>query len=248
LLQSFQRTHRFVTFSEYDAAGAGSGPLILLRHDIDYTIADAVRMARIEADLGVRATYFLLFSSGTYNLLAPENITAPRTLRELGHEVGLHYDVGAIAGAGGDPLEVLHAQARLLGELSGAPVKSIAMHNPSVSGADVFRDAPYINAYAERFCGAYYSDSCMAWRDSFIAAYRAGSFSGDVQLLVHPCLWTGQKLTRRQKLQRIFTCVRDDLLVQQQAAQSIWSSHSGAAEHDAREKPLTVVRGDAAAS
>ena len=246
LLRKLQSTHQFATFAQFDGAAKGNRPIALLRHDIDYTIEDALTMARFEAELGVSATYFLLFSSPTYNLLAPGNISAPRTIRELGHEVGLHYDVGAIMEAGGDPQQVLRAQARLLGELSGAHVASIAMHNPSLGGEDLFREAAYNNAYAPRFCKSYYSDSCMAWRDNFVAAYCKRAFEGDLQLLIHPCLWTERKLSRRQKLQRIYSKVEEGIRAQQRASQAIWTNHSGAAEHDAREGALTVLRGKAA--
>ena len=41
---------------------------LILRHDIDYSPAAALRMAELEANLGVKATYFILFSSSYYNL------------------------------------------------------------------------------------------------------------------------------------------------------------------------------------
>ena len=239
LLAYFSRSHRFATFSEF-AAPARNGALVLLRHDVDYSLAQALAMAQLEAQQGVRATYFLLFSAPLYNLLAPDSIAIPRQLVALGHEVGLHYDVAAIQRVGGNALRVLQAQAALLAELSGRPVTSIAMHNPSTSGADIFRDAPYVNAYGDRFVRdmAYYSDSCMAWRNSFIDAFEADAFPAQLQLLIHPCLWTDHEMTRAAKLDAIFSGATGDLLRERETARALWTTHAGVCEHDARERKV----------
>lgn len=232
LLAHAHATHEFVTFCEYDALPDGARS-VLLRHDIDYSLPDALHMARLEANMGVRATYFLLLGSPFYNLLSPENSAAARELCALGHEVGLHYDVAALL-AGGEPLRVLDAQAALLGELSGQPVASIAMHNPSVNGEDVCRSAPYINAYAPQYTGAYHSDSCMAWRDSFITLL-GGELPPRLQLLIHPCLWTEQRLPRAQKLDRIYSATQQEAQRAFSQMRHVWAGHSGVAEHDLRQ-------------
>jgi hypothetical protein len=245
LLAHFQATHEFITFSE--AAGSPK-PTILLRHDIDYSLQTALVMARLEAEQGVRSTYFVLFSSPFYNVLDAQNIGIPRQLVALGHEVGLHYDV-AVMQRCDDPAAALAAQARLLGELSGVPVRSIAMHNPSVSGADIFREAPYVNAYDPRFTqqAAYFSDSCMAWRDAFVRAVSGGDeLPRCIQLLIHPCLWTEHAQPRLRKLEAMHAAVLGGLRAEVETARAIWTNHSGVREHEARleraaEQPPTLT-------
>ena len=36
---------------------------VIMRHDIDYNIEQAVRLAQAEADFGIQSTYFVLLSS-----------------------------------------------------------------------------------------------------------------------------------------------------------------------------------------
>lgn len=71
--------------SKYDKAA-------VLRHDIDMDIQRAVEMARLEAELGVRATYFVLISSDFYNVFSARNTAGLREITALGHSVGLHFD------------------------------------------------------------------------------------------------------------------------------------------------------------
>src|SRR6266487_6335764 len=56
---------------------------LILRHDVDFSPEAALRMAQLEFKLGIRATYFLLFSSPSYNLLSESYCLFPKQLIEL---------------------------------------------------------------------------------------------------------------------------------------------------------------------
>ena len=212
----------------------------LLRHDVDYCPEVALAMAEVEAELGIRATYFMLLTSRHYNLLSERYITAPRKLRELGHEVGLHYDLSVLESVEGlTPTEVLSQQAEMLGSLAGDAIQSIAMHNPSLSGADPFRqDKRFVNTYHEAFTRdiAYFSDSCGAWRDKAHATLTgpAEDIPKKLQLLIHPMLWGEKSGTRWD---RLAAWQGDQQTLCQGSVDrvtDIWRNHSGVAEHDNR--------------
>ena len=59
-------------------------PYLLLRHDVDRRVENALEMARVEARHGVRSTYY--FRTSTFD---PDVIDA---VDALGHEVGYHYE------------------------------------------------------------------------------------------------------------------------------------------------------------
>lgn len=64
----------------------------ILRHDIDMDIQKALEMARLEFELGVRSTYYVLLSSDLYNALSKNSIAYLKEILSLGHWVGLHFD------------------------------------------------------------------------------------------------------------------------------------------------------------
>lgn len=241
LLTRISVTHRIVRFADFAREQAGNldEPFCILRHDVDYSPAAALRMAEQEAARGIRATYFLLAGTGYYNLLAPEHAHVGRTLVALGHEVGLHYDVNSFTPF---PLEewprLLRAQAALLGEISGEPVRSIAMHQPALNGADPFRDLDlgFINAYDDRFTrdSTYVSDSCRAWRNSGWEMLTSGTFPRRLHLCLHPINWSEHDRDRVT----IFRDVHDELTAKLAVARDELlakiACHSGVAEHDAR--------------
>lgn len=62
---------------------------LYLRHDVDHDILRATDMARLEADNGIRSTYFLL-PTAPYFDYSPKFVTEVEKLGELGHMIGLH--------------------------------------------------------------------------------------------------------------------------------------------------------------
>ena len=210
----------------------------LLRHDIDFSPEAGLEMARFETARGIRATFFLLLSSPFYNLMSEAYCTVPRQLAALGHEVGLHYDVKAMAErARGDLLEELETEVHQLGRLAGEPIRSVAMHNPSVHGEDPFLlGTRFINAYDQRFTKdiAYFSDSCGAWRNTTFEILTSGQLPDRLQLLVHPLFWGGQSGNRWERLQTFVNGSQTKLLKQQEEIRELWLTHPGVREHDSR--------------
>ena len=215
----------------------------LLRHDVDFTPASALELAAIEAEMNIRATYYFLLSGRFYNLLSGRFVSAPRQIADLGHEVGLHYDLQTLETVDGQsPQELLHQQADILSRLSGRPIRSIAMHNPSLSGADPFRGddckKSFINAYDDAFTRkiAYFSDSCGAWRDQAHETLtgREEDIPPRLQLLIHPLLWGSEPGDRWARLADWADQRKNILHEDTQRIERIWREHSGVAEHDKR--------------
>lgn len=64
----------------------------ILRHDIDMSPAHALETARIEADLGIRATYTVLLTGEFYSPFEATTRALLQKIRSLGHDIGLHFD------------------------------------------------------------------------------------------------------------------------------------------------------------
>ena len=60
--------------------------LVVLRHDIDRKLGNALRMAELEHELGIQSTYYFRVPY----TFKPEIIGK---IHDLGHEVGYHYEV-----------------------------------------------------------------------------------------------------------------------------------------------------------
>lgn len=236
LIGRLTATHRSVRFADVKDRFPDE-PFFILRHDVDYSTQAALVLAAQEADRGIQATYFLLPSGVYYNLLDPAHAGVPRRLIDLGHEVGLHYDVNLLYRFAGRSAEILRLQMSLLEVLSGSAVLSIAMHQPGLNGEDPLRETGgFLNAYDDRFFRQmpYISDSCRAWRDSAWSILESGPLPPRFQLALHPINWSEENRDRVKvfrsvhgELARAIETAGEDLLDKIQR-------HPGVLEHQAR--------------
>jgi len=160
---------------------------VILRHDVDLDLNAALRLAEEEAEEGISASYFLLTTAETYNLMAPEPKRKVREMAMLGAEVGLHFDPTVYPDADAEGLRnAAKSEAELIEQILGQRVASISLHNPSVHGKyPIFQG--FRNAYdPEIFVpDRYLSDSQMRFQSDPLTFFSS-SDAKTYQLLLHP--------------------------------------------------------------
>jgi hypothetical protein len=164
---------------------------LLLRHDVDLSLDAALRMAELEADAEVTATYFLMTQSVFYNLASPEGLRALNRLRELGHGVGLH---AVWPGA----------------ELDERFDAVVAWHNPNPDYMSEPLDGA-VNAMQSPFFSPdnYRSDSNQRWRHGCPhGELSRGAFEW-LQLLIHPEIWIYPGDTMRETMHAMLDAERE---------------------------------------
>jgi hypothetical protein len=167
--------YRFAFFDAPPQAGD-----LLLRHDVDLSLVAALRMAELEAEAGVGATYLLMTRSEFYNLESPSGQLATERLRTLGHRIGLH------------PIwpEV---------DADGRFEHVFAWHNPEPS----FMREPVdglVNAMTSPWADVYRSDSNQHWRQGCPHEQLAAGAFERLQLLIHPEIWVYPGATMRETM------------------------------------------------
>lgn len=194
-------------FARYGDAAADRH--VLWRHDVDFSMHRAARLAVIEAEEGAIATYFIHLRSAFYNILEPEIATLIARIRSFGHEIGLHFDAGAHASHSWDrpALEAaIMREQRLLETTIGAPVRAVSWHNPDRSNLLTFEDdeiAGLLSAYAGRLRREYVycSDSNGYWRFRPMAEVIAEG-PQRLHLLTHPEWWTPEPMSPSDRIDR----------------------------------------------
>lgn len=129
LIQAFQQTgYQFQTFEEMMTAPV-EGKAVVMRHDVDELAWNALKMAQLEHELGIRATYFFRIVKQSNE---PEVI---EKIAELGHEIGYHYEDLALA-EGDEDKAIKTFEENLDYFRRYYPVKSVCMHGSSTSKYD----------------------------------------------------------------------------------------------------------------
>ncbi|ATE55759.1 MULTISPECIES: hypothetical protein [Actinosynnema] len=125
------RGYSFRTCAQYAEGDRGDGGLLaVMRHDVDLLPERVPPIARIEADLGIRATYFFRVHANEYNALGHQTVAIMRDVLALGHEVGLHAEpLDLLASTGVEPAVAIRASVTALEAVLGVPITGIASHN-----------------------------------------------------------------------------------------------------------------------
>ena len=137
---------------------------LFLRHDVRLSLEAALELARIEHELGVRATYLVMTESAFYNLDSHVGHYAQRQLRQWGHAVGLH---------------AVHPRA----ELDDRFDKVVSWHNPEPS----YEREPVFGAV--NVAADPYGEHVLSDRDGCPHEAVATGEAEWLQIVVHPELW-----------------------------------------------------------
>jgi hypothetical protein len=188
---------------------AGDEPHVLWRHDLDYSVHRALRIAEIEAEEGVRATYNFLLHSELYNLLELEVMQRARRILDLGHWLGLHFDAGFYGGFDTEDAlaEKLAWERNVLETLFERPVTAFSLHNTDVSNsarfdADVIAGLPSANGRTLRETYGYVSDSNGYWRFRPLGDVLASGEHARLHVLTHPEWWQAEAMSPRRRITR----------------------------------------------
>jgi peptidoglycan/xylan/chitin deacetylase (PgdA/CDA1 family) len=218
--------------------------IVYMRHDIDLHIPGVEQMASLEARHGVQATFYVPLTLH-FNPLYPENQHILRQICDLGHEIGLHYDMETFPV---DPVEsrrYLTWEADILGKIVGRPVRTICMHQPRKGEPDPFCEVDeYVHPHDPRYQKnlVYISDSCRAWRDESLLFCFDTEAPRRLLLNTHPESWLDGRIADRiEYLDQVLMVngVRQHREYFDQIVRRIWLTHPAPRLHDERQRRKT---------
>ena len=139
LLESLrERGYEFVTFRDYCATHP-KGRFVILRHDVDLRADHSLVIAQVEAEMGIKASYY-------FRVVPESNQPAIiHAIAKMGHEIGYHYEDLSITH--GDTEQAMEHFREWLGYFRQFyPVETICMHGAPTSrydGRELWRTCDY---------------------------------------------------------------------------------------------------------
>lgn len=182
-------------------------PIALWRHDIDFSPHRALALARIEADLGLSATYFVLLGSPFYNPFERETRNVLQQIATLGHDIGLHYDASLIDGSVPEHEAQIAFEAATLARWLDVRIRSFSLHNPTISVGTSLEErchAGLVNATAPHWRNEFFycSDSNGMWRYRALHEVILDPSIQNLYALTHAEWWTPEPLPPNARVER----------------------------------------------
>lgn len=196
LLQEFLKNgYTILTVSDY-LKKKPKNKFVILRHDVDRALDNALKMAKLEASLGIKSTYY--FRTSTFKLPIVKQIA------ELGHEIGYHYET--LFKSKGDYNKALILFEQELNYMRQYfPIQTICAHgNIFMKGInyDIWKQYDFrkYGILGEAYLSLiknpnlkYYSDTGRRWnniKNTFELINSVSKEQGNYYILAHPDKWT----------------------------------------------------------
>lgn len=209
--------YQFQTFEAFIRNPAQQS--VVLRHDIDKLPGNALRMAQLEYDLGVRGSYYFRVVPNVWNPDVMQQIV------ELGHELGYHYEDLSLAR--GDREKAIDHFERMLKHFRRiSPVTTACMHGSPLSrhdNRDLWESYDYRNfgIVAEPYFDVdfnrvfYVTDTGRSWENTaasvrdrvdsafelsihdtrqFIELAHRGELPKQLMITLHPQRWDDRRI------------------------------------------------------
>lgn len=197
-LEGYQKRLEALLDKGYSVSGQfrelESSRTVYLRHDVDLSMEAALEIATVEAQLGVRSTFFILLNSDFYNPFSVVSRRSLETILELGHFIGLHFDRSVYEERTPKSLsDALVTEKFMLESISGTKLQYFSQHRPATHGFFRHQGAELFDVYSqiESQQVSYFSDSSGTFRfGDYSDAVEAGM---SFQLLTHPIWWSVTK-------------------------------------------------------
>lgn len=190
---------------------------IIMRHDVDNSLSQAVRLAELEKECGVQSTFFVLLRTDFYNAASASAQKILHRILELGHEIGLHFDEMAYdGGSGEDMIRRILWEKEMLSALLGTEVTTVSMHRPSKTTLDANWQIPgMVNSYGEMFFHSfkYLSDSRRRWREPVENIICAGEYDR-LHILTHPFWYHDEEKTITESVEAFIRSARHERYLQ----------------------------------
>ena len=202
-----------------------SKKIILWRHDVEFSPYIALEMAKIEARLGVKATYFFQTHAETYNLFERSISDIALEVKSLGHEIGLHFDshywnrgfrFNAEAQrrrecVGVERLEgCIEKDARYFEDCLEIRPRVFSFHctDDFIKGCGAHDYGGLMNVYSDFFKTrfAYCADSTGFWRYERLEDRLRDEAIKHLQVLTHDAMWSREVLSPRK---RVFAAIEE---------------------------------------
>jgi hypothetical protein len=184
---------------------------VLWRHDVDFSPESANRLAVIENEENIKATYFFLIRSEFYNLFEARTVRIVENILKLGHDIGLHFDSSFIRDMSTE--ESLIWEKGILETQFGIRINAFSFHNPKTEDLQIgdFIISGMVNTYSDYFKNEvdYASDSNGYWRHRPILDCLK-SDSTKKQILTHPLWWQEEPLSPYQKIIQCINSRKDN--------------------------------------
>lgn len=218
--ENYRELLRFALVNGYSFVFFGDNSVknkkIYLRHDVDFSLDNALEFAILESELNIHSTYFFIVTSPFYNLMSEKSQTILQKIIKLGHKIGLHFDSKAYEKISLENIvHLVKNEKKILEMIVDTKITAVSFHrpNPVILNADIYLGRDCINTYSKKYFDSikYISDSRMNWKQDPFKIIESNQFP-EIQILTHP-IWYGKNNGKISTILGRYICFKNNELL-----------------------------------
>jgi len=175
---------------------------LIIRHDVDFSIEYAFKMAKIEKENSIKSNYFFMLSSPFYNLFSKDSQRMIEEISNFGHSVNLHFDASIYANLK-NIKKYIKKEIIIFEKLIKKKCSIISFHRPSKELLCLKKNLigfkhTYENNFFKKI--GYVSDSSGYWKFGHPLEMKEFNENKSIQFLTHPIWWQNTNKPYKEKL------------------------------------------------
>lgn len=183
---------------------------VVMRHDVEFSVERAYHLALLEKKENFSSSYYFQLTNNSYNILSSRNMALIKEIKDMGHEVGLHFHLNKLTKIEEIKMQI-KKEMEVMQNMLNISMGSFSIHRPTkeVLAADIHLDG-YINTYQKEYFDyvedmsvekpsiKYISDARHQWNYGLYPDKKTLEQNDKVQILVHPYSWTEKGFTNEE--------------------------------------------------
>jgi len=183
---------------------------LILRHDVDLSLEQSIKLAKIENKYNIKSTFFIWLRSPFYNIFEKKYSDIICEIINLGHQVSLHFDESVYKIENEKELnKFIEKEINLVKTYFDINIYAVSMHRPSkwILDNDI-QLKKYINVYSKMYFEEfkYISDSRRQWKEGCICKKINTNKYNKLHILIHPFWWIEKDISFKE---RMFDYIRE---------------------------------------
>ena len=175
----------------------------VVRHDVEFSIPRAMKLAEIEKSLGICSTYCIQLRNNNYNIISEKNINLVNKIYDMGHNIALHVHLDCFLRNPHDGIKrYILNDSKILSGFLDLPINRFSIHRPqkklisiplkiegmiNLNGDSFFEYSDFPKE--EKLKVLYLADSNHQWKYGNPLEIDISKYN-KMQLNCHPFSWT----------------------------------------------------------
>ena len=178
--------------------------ILILRHDVDQSLEQSIKIAKIENKYKIKSTFFIWLRSPFYNIFEKKYSDIIYEIINLDHQIGLHFDESSYRIENEIDLNnYIEKEIHTLKSFFKINIYTVSMHRPSKWILDNnIQLKKYTNVYNKKYFKdfKYLSDSRRQWKEGCICKKINTIKYNKLHILIHPFWWTNNSVNLNKRM------------------------------------------------